>query len=89
MHCLAFLILRTFCSKDQDTVAVGASKTSKMTSKPDKNAAAASQSSSVASNNYNDDDFDDFDPRGTTNSSKYSLLVLSFLSHSERLTFGY
>ncbi|XP_022861900.1 clathrin interactor EPSIN 1-like [Olea europaea var. sylvestris] len=55
-------------SKDQDTVAVGASKTSKMTSKPDKNAAAASQSSSVASNNYDDDDFDDFDPRGTTNS---------------------
>ncbi|CAI9771735.1 unnamed protein product [Fraxinus pennsylvanica] len=52
-------------SKDQDSVAASASKTSTKTSKPDKYAAAASQSSSVASNNY-DDDFDDFDPRGTT-----------------------
>ncbi|KAL2457487.1 Clathrin interactor EPSIN 1 [Abeliophyllum distichum] len=52
-------------SKDQDSVASGASKTSTKTSKPDKYAAAASQSSSVASNNY-DDDFDDFDPRGTS-----------------------
>ncbi|CAI9775711.1 unnamed protein product [Fraxinus pennsylvanica] len=48
-------------SKDQDSVASGASKTSTMISKSDKYAAAASQSSSVASNDY-----DDFDPRGTS-----------------------
>ncbi|CAA2986971.1 Hypothetical predicted protein [Olea europaea subsp. europaea] len=46
-------------SKDQDSVASGASKTSTKTSKPDKHAAAATQSSSVASN-----DDEDFDPRG-------------------------
>lgn len=79
---IPLLILRSFCSKDQDSVASGASKTSTKTSKPDKHAAAATQSSSVTSN-----DDEDFDPRGMSSASKYSLLLL-FLEHSERLTFG-
>ena len=52
------------CSKDQDNISSTASKSSTKLNASDK------YSSIAPSNNY-EDDLDDFDPRGTSNASKY------------------
>lgn len=59
--------------KDQDNMSSTASKSSSKSNDFDKYGSIPTQSSSVPSNYY-EDDFDDFDPRGTSSSSKYSEL---------------
>ena len=60
-----------FFSKGQDTSTSVASRPETAINISDKYSSAATQSSSAPSNNY-EDDFDDFDPRGTSSTSKYS-----------------
>lgn len=60
------------CSKDQDNMSSNASKSAIKSNDSDKYSSIPSQSSSIPPNKY-DDDFDDFDPRGTSSNSKYSV----------------
>lgn len=49
-----------------------ASKSATKSNDPDKYSSIPSQSSIIPSTKY-DDNFDDFDPRGTSSNSKYSV----------------
>lgn len=58
------------CSNAQDKISSKASKSSTKSNAFDKYGSIPSQSSRAPSNN-DEDEFDDFDPRGTSNTSMY------------------
>ena len=64
------VILKIYFSTIQDSSASGASTKSAS----EKYSTVPSQSSTAPSNDI-DDDFDDFDPRGTSNASKFSTMM--------------
>lgn len=63
-------------SRDQNNASANASKSSSKLNDPHKNNSVPSQHTSAPSSNYEGDLDDDFDPRGSSSSSKFPELCL-------------